>query len=609
MREILGEAKTVRKLLKGEKYSIDYYQREYKWRDKQIWELVDDLSGKFLEEYSPDHSRNKVADYPHYFLGSIIISKKDNTKYIVDGQQRITSLTLLFILLRNLQKDRCDYVNVDEMIFSEKYGQKSFNLDVEERADCIEALYEGKCFNLDNSTESVQNIYQRYQDLETCFPEELRGNALPYFIDWLLENVHLVEIIAYSDDDAYTIFETMNDRGLSLSPTEMLKGYLLTNITDISKRNSASNRWRDRILKLNAAGKDVEPDFFKAWLRSQYATKIRERKKGAKPEDFDRISTEFHRWLHDASETIGLKRSSDFYSFIDRDFEFYSRQYLRLVEASKKPVEGLECIFYNAQIKFTLQHMLLLAPLRPDDKDEIIKKKLRIVSRFLDILLNWRIWNLRSISYSTMQYYAFLTMHNIRGMEPESLAHKLYELLCEEEKNLESNPNLSVHQWNRQSVHRVLARLTYYVEMQSGHNSHYIDYVREGGNRYEIEHIWADHPERHIDEFSHSADFAEYRNRIGGLLLLPKSSNASYKDLPYDRKLPYYYGQNLLARSLNPQCYERNTGFLNFMQESGLPFKAHIEFKKVDIDERSSLYLQLAKRIWNSEDLLHEVEH
>ncbi len=66
-----------------------------------------------------------------------------------------------------------------------------------------------------------------------------------YFIDWLLENVHLVEITAYSDDDAYTIFETMNDRGLSLSPTDMLKGYLLANI-DPAARASTNNRWRDR---------------------------------------------------------------------------------------------------------------------------------------------------------------------------------------------------------------------------------------------------------------------------------------------------------------------------------------------------------------------------
>ena len=55
----------------------------------------------------------------------------------------------------------------------------------------------------------------------------------------MIENVHLVEITAYSDADAYTIFETMNDRGLSLTPTDMLKGYLLANITDPDRRNAA----------------------------------------------------------------------------------------------------------------------------------------------------------------------------------------------------------------------------------------------------------------------------------------------------------------------------------------------------------------------------------
>ena len=88
MREILGQAKTIRELLKGVKYSIDYYQREYKWQDKQVRELIADLSGKSLDDYESGHSREKVAEYGHYFLGSIIISRKDNASFIVDGQQR-----------------------------------------------------------------------------------------------------------------------------------------------------------------------------------------------------------------------------------------------------------------------------------------------------------------------------------------------------------------------------------------------------------------------------------------------------------------------------------------------------------------------------------------
>lgn len=605
VREILGKAKTVRELLKGVKYSIDYYQREYKWHEKQIHELVDDLSSKFLEEYRPEHPRSKVADYPHYFLGSIIISKKDSSAYIVDGQQRLTSLTLLLILLRNLQKDQAKKVNVDELIFSEKFDQKSFNLDVDERNPAMEALYSdgAEQFSTADRPESVRNLIQRYRDLEAYFPDELRGTALPYFTDWLLENVHLVEITAYSDDDAYTIFETMNDRGLSLSPTDMLKGYLLANI-DETKRVNADARWRTRIRDLNEAGKEVEPDCFKAWFRSQYASKIRERKKGARPEDFDRIGTEFHRWLRDASDSIGLLDSDDFYGFIDRDFDFYSRQYLKLLAASHKQMPGLEHVLYNAQQGFTLQYMLLLAPLRPEDSEDMIVRKAGLVAQYLDIVLTWRLWNFRSIAYSTMQYTMFLVMRDIRGLDVDSLAIRLHDSLDAETETFGSNERLHLHQQNRYPLHRILARLTDYVEVQSGQPSRYLDYVSEGKARYEVEHIWAAHPERHTDEFAHPVDFQEHRNRIGGLLLLPKSFNASYGDLRYEEKLPHYNTQNLLARSLHPQCYDHNPGFLRFVQESGLPFAPMLHFKKAELEQRSDLYRQIAERIWNPANVL-----
>ena len=135
MREIQGEARTVNQLLRGVKYSVDYYQREYKWKSKQVMELVKDLTSQFLEDYQPEHERRRVEEYSHYFLGSIIISNKDGTSYIVDGQQRLTSLTLLLIYLRNLQQelDLPDKVNIDDLIFSERYGEKSFNLQIEER--------------------------------------------------------------------------------------------------------------------------------------------------------------------------------------------------------------------------------------------------------------------------------------------------------------------------------------------------------------------------------------------------------------------------------------------------------------------------------------------
>lgn len=106
MREIRGDAKNIRVLLAGAKYAVDYFQREYKWETKQVAELLDDLAEKFIDSYEPGHARSAVETYGHYFLGSIIISDKDSRKFIIDGQQRLTTLTLLLIRIHQLLEDQ-----------------------------------------------------------------------------------------------------------------------------------------------------------------------------------------------------------------------------------------------------------------------------------------------------------------------------------------------------------------------------------------------------------------------------------------------------------------------------------------------------------------------
>ena len=151
--------------------------------------------------------------------------------------------------------------------------------------------------------------------------------------------------------------------------------------------------------------------------------------------------------------------------------------------------------------------------------------------------------------------------------------------------------------------------MTDFVETQAGRPSRYQEYVqRHGRDRYEIEHIGADHPERHTDEFRHPTDFAEYRNRIGGLLLLPKSFNASYGDLPYEVKRPHYLKHNLLAQSLHERAYERDPGFVDFVRSSGLPLRAHEEFRKADLDARQELYRRVAEEVWSPARLTQEAE-
>ena len=105
-------------------------------------------------------------------------------------------------------------------------------------------------------------------------------------------------------------------------------------------------------------------------------------------------------------------------------------------------------------------------------------------------------------------------------------------------------------------------------------------------------------------EFSNEVQFAEYRNRIGGLLLLPNQTNASLNDMPYNDKRDHYLKENLVAQSLHEKAYDRNPGFRQFIQRSDLPFRAYRIFKKADLDARQRTLNQLlAEQIWNPERL------
>ena len=601
-RKIEGKAKSVRELLSGAKYTIDYYQREYRWQQKQMMELINDLSGTFLTDYEEGHPRQKVETYRHYFLGSIIISHKNGVNFIIDGQQRLTSLTLLLIFLNQQQKNSEEKVPVADLVCSTKFGRKSFNIDVEERAFVMNALFEGEAVEEEEQPESVQNICRRYRDIDEACPDELKGAALPYFIDWLIENVHLVEITAYNDEDAYTIFETMNDRGLSLTATEMLKGYLLSQIAGEKERVQANNEWRKWVEKLQRVGKEEDADCLKSWLRSQYAQTIRERKKDAVPGDYDRIGTEFHRWVREQNDAIGLKSDKDVLAFMTKILPIYARHYVDLRQASETLKPEMPEVYDVAQTGFTLQYQVMLAPRTCDDDADTARMKVRLIATFLDILLTRRMWNYRSNDYSTMQYAMFLLMKDVRGKGVQDLAGILSDRLAKEELTFRTRTDYALHGMNGWHIMNMLARMTDYLERETGMTPRYMEYITgKGKKRYDIEHVWADHPERHTDEFSHPADFQAYRNRIGALLLLPRSFNSSYNDMPYADKRPHYNGQNVLARTLCDEAYDHNPGLRQLMKASGIPFKAHANFKKADIDARQEVYTQLAEHIWNAD--------
>ena len=611
MLEIKSKEKTIKDLLDGKKYDLDFYQREYVWTDKEVSELIKDLTDEFQKNYDKTHDRTEVDKYSHYFLGSIVIRVESTKRYIIDGQQRLTTLTLLLIFLYHSLKDENQKGQVSPLIFSMHYGEKSFNLDLIERKSVMETLFSEKSldsFESDKS-ESIRNIVRCYKQIQK--PPAFSEDMLPYFVDWLLQKVDLVEITASTEDHAYTVFETMNDRGLSLTNTEMLRGNLLSNIIDSVRRNSAKRVWDEWIQKLKELGKDEESEAIKVWLRSQYADTVR---------DFEGIGAKFHRWVRDQENKnkLGLITSDACANFIEQDFEFYSSWYLRLRDAATSLTPGLECIYYNAQNNFTLQYTLLLSPLRVGDTEEVALRKIQIVSTYLDIFINRRIWNGDSIARNNMDNYIWRDQHAtneyklspiiplIRGKSSEELSEILYKRIKVETKPF-GNKMLHLHGQNRRKIHLILARMTDHIEIKSEQPTLYTEYVRrKGNNSYEIEHIWANKYEMHRDEFSHQSEFEAYRDRIGGLLLLPKNNNISYGNSSYKEKREHYLQENLLAQSLLETAYENKSGFSGFKQFkdlSQLPFHPHPDFKKEDLDKRQKLYQLIAKNIWNPERL------
>lgn len=592
VRAVRAEDKTVRELM-GDKYSVDNYQREYKWETKQVGELIDDLWSAFDAHYEESHSLPDVEYYGGYFLGSVVVSGRN----IVDGQQRLTTLTLILMHIRPRCKNDGLRASIASLICSDKFGKQSFNIDVAERKECMDALYNGERkgeFKSDEYSESVRNLAKRYDDIVAKL-EDRSDELLQMFAQWLIEHVRLVKIAADTDSNAYEIFETMNDRGLRLTPTEMLKNFLLSKVSD-RKRDSIAEQWRKSIDELVVRGKEEDSDAIKAWLRAQYAKTQRDRSKGADPKDFENIGTQFHRWVREHSKKIGLESPNDFESIVERDMKFYLREYRKLREASAKFSENSRYVYYNAEHDFTLQYPVLLAVLSPGDDEASISRKVRWVSQYLDIRLHRRIFNWESVTRSTMEYNMWLLIKAIRGSSEKDLPDILHRQFAKEKFSIP--PNFGLRR-NKEKVRRILARMTDYVAVGSGIESRYTEYVR-----LEIEHIWADHPERFVKEFPTEHDFREYRDRIGGLLLLPKPVNASCGDGDYDEKRKHYLKENPLAQSLHPDCYKKNPRFLRFKKDKNLSFKPHEQFAKRDLDERHELYVQIAGQIWNPDNLL-----
>ena len=247
-------------ITKNFSFHVPAYQREYAWTETQIEDLWTDLFD-FWEERDSDDD---------YLLGQVILSPKNkgNLEYfIVDGQQRFTTLCLLFAAARDFAEDnfrtsaqkevRALSELSDALLFTMQSGTKTPRLTVTKGGQrAFLNLIGGERSHPNSADQSAQNIKDNYLSLIRRFEEsflEKKPSRLFSFIEMVLRNLILIVITLPSDEQALDFFERTNDRGLPLNQADLMKNLLFSKVSSTEYEN-ISNRWADSVGTLRSIG-------------------------------------------------------------------------------------------------------------------------------------------------------------------------------------------------------------------------------------------------------------------------------------------------------------------------------------------------------------------
>ncbi len=231
------ETKTLFELFAGEMiYTIPNYQRQFSWGIEQLEELWNDLSESFMNDF-----------HECYFLGSIVVVKKGKKEQeLVDGQQRMTTLMIMLHVLAKsfptlkinktngkkktmakdlifineevnrlrLQVDPNYHTIFDEVIIKrEDYASFSYPTIKELKKD--EPRYK---FIL-----AAKFFYERFWEFQNAHGLK----KLDAFVDYILYQINVIKIICYNESYAIKLFLVLNDRGLELAASDIVKSYIL----------------------------------------------------------------------------------------------------------------------------------------------------------------------------------------------------------------------------------------------------------------------------------------------------------------------------------------------------------------------------------------------
>lgn len=269
-KKISGSEYPLHKIFSSEfEYHIPSYQRPYAWTEEETSVLFDDL----YDFYTTEEDDN-------YFLGSIVLVKEDDKAYsdVIDGQQRLTTLTILLSTIAARFKDKqrdtlykyiCEpgndfegleakprlYLREKDNPFFAKYVQ---DLD-------IENLLKVDLEKLDD--EAQKHIVLNCKTVDTKISEKLSDlEELKDFAKFVLQRCYLIAVSTPSQASAFRVFSVMNSRGLDLLPIDIIKADIIGKIPE-NCRNAYTEKWEN--LEVDAT-RDGFNELF-AHIRMMYA--------------------------------------------------------------------------------------------------------------------------------------------------------------------------------------------------------------------------------------------------------------------------------------------------------------------------------------------------
>lgn len=258
-----AETDTFGGIIKGDnKFKVPLYQRDYSW-NKTHW-----------NDLWLDIDANRQNDSKHY-MGSVVLVSRHKKQYdIIDGQQRLTTLTILVLAvvdtLKDLVKREIDVENNEkriDLLITDFIGKKSLSsLNYENKIELNESNNPffstyltnfRKPINIKSAIKSNKLLFECFNYYKELIKEEVFKNddvsSLISFVEYISDSLLFIQITATDDLSAYLIFETLNDRGLDLSVTDLLKNYLFS-IVDESDKSHVKNIWDVTINHVSYSG-------------------------------------------------------------------------------------------------------------------------------------------------------------------------------------------------------------------------------------------------------------------------------------------------------------------------------------------------------------------